>query len=89
MSVELGDQARTADYLNAARRFASARGGWESAARLLARATALYQTIEIEQVLLLSVSSADLRRNFTNYSSVGPCGRSEHGQDGPKPPVEP
>jgi hypothetical protein len=49
MSVELGDQARVADYLNAIGRLAAARGQWPSAARLLSAATALYHTLGIEQ----------------------------------------
>jgi tetratricopeptide (TPR) repeat protein len=49
MSVELGDQARIADYLNAAGRFAATTGRWESVARLLGTATALYRTAGVEQ----------------------------------------
>ncbi len=49
MSVELGDQARVADFLNAIGRLAAAAGQWLAAARLLSAATALYHSFGIEQ----------------------------------------
>jgi tetratricopeptide (TPR) repeat protein len=49
MSLELGDRARVADYLDAAGRFAATTGRWESAARLLGTATTVYKSIGIEQ----------------------------------------
>jgi hypothetical protein len=49
MSVELGDQAMIADYLNAIGRLGAALGQWSSAARLLSAATALYHSLGVEQ----------------------------------------
>ncbi|HEX5963513.1 MAG TPA: tetratricopeptide repeat protein [Gemmatimonadales bacterium] len=49
MSVELGDQAMIADYLNAIGRLAAALGQWSSATCLLSAATALYHSLGIEQ----------------------------------------
>jgi tetratricopeptide (TPR) repeat protein len=49
MSVELGDQARVADYLNAIGRLAAATSQWPSATHLLSTATALYESLGIEQ----------------------------------------
>ena len=49
MSVELGDQAMIADYLNAIGRLVAALGQWSSAARLLSAATTLYHSVGIEQ----------------------------------------
>jgi tetratricopeptide (TPR) repeat protein len=49
INVELGDQARVADYLNAIGRLAAAAGQWLAAARLLSSATALYRSLGIEQ----------------------------------------
>jgi predicted ATPase/class 3 adenylate cyclase len=49
MSVELGDQARIADYLDAIGRLATTSGQWPSGTRLLGAATALYQSLGVEQ----------------------------------------
>jgi len=49
MSVELGDQARVADYLDAVGRLATAAGQWKAATRLLGAATALYRSLGVEQ----------------------------------------
>jgi hypothetical protein len=49
MIVELGDQARVADYLNAVGRLAAVSGHWKSAALLLSAATARYHSLGIEQ----------------------------------------
>jgi tetratricopeptide (TPR) repeat protein len=49
MSVELGDQASIADYLNAIGRLATVVGQWKSAVRLLSAATTLYHSLGIEQ----------------------------------------
>ena len=49
MSVELGDQARVADYLNAIGHLAAATSQWSSAAHLLSAATALYESLGVEQ----------------------------------------
>jgi hypothetical protein len=49
MSVELGDRARIADYLNAIGRLAAAQSQWSSTARLLGAAAARYHSLGIEQ----------------------------------------
>jgi predicted ATPase/class 3 adenylate cyclase len=49
MSEEVGDRAGIADYLDAVGRLATATGQWETGARLLGAATALYRSLGVEQ----------------------------------------
>ena len=49
ISTEVGDQARIADYLDAVGRLAAAAGQWQSAARLLSAAIALFKRVAIDQ----------------------------------------
>jgi hypothetical protein len=51
LSTAVGDRARIADYLDAIGRLATVAGQWQSGARLLSAATALYQSLGIQQYL--------------------------------------